>query len=183
VERARVRRPVAEERHGDALLAAHLESEGSSDDAGKPAADNRVRAEVADLEVVEMHRAAVAAAATLDLAVELGHDPLDRRSLRNRVPMRTVRRRDHVLTLERGAHTGRGRLLSDRHVQEAGKLARAEAVLDLLLEPSDEQHLPEEAAQHLLGDASPLGLGSLLDGRHRAAIMLICRCEPPTSGP
>ena len=47
------------------------------------------------------------------------------------------------------------RLLADRDVQEPGQLAGAEPLLDLLLEPADEQHLAEEAAQHLLGDATP----------------------------
>ena len=182
VERAGVRRAVAEERDGDALLAAHLERERSADDAGHAAADDGVRAEVADLDVVQVHRAAVAAAAAFDLAVELGHDPLDRRPLRDRVPVGAVRRRDDVLARERGADARRRCLLADRDVQEPGQLAGAEAILDLLLEPADEQHLAEEAAQDLLRDARPSGPGPLFDGRHRAAIMLIRRCGPPTSG-
>ena len=84
--------------------------------------------------------------------------------------------------VERGADAGRGRLLPDRDVQEPGQLAGAEALLDLLLEAADQEHLAEEAAQHLLGDAPTSGPGLLFDGRHRAAIMLIRRCEPPTSG-
>ena len=100
VERARVRRAVAEERHGDALLAAHLERERRSDDAREPTAHDGVRAEVADLEVVQVHRAAVPAAAAFDLPVQLGHDPLDRSPLRDRMPVRAVRRRDHVLAVQ-----------------------------------------------------------------------------------
>ena len=84
--------------------------------------------------------------------------------------------------VERRADAGRGCLLPDRDVQEPGQLACPEAILDLLLEPADEEHLAEEAAQHFFGDASPSGPGSLFDGRHRAAIMLIRRCEPPISG-
>ena len=74
------------------------------------------------------------------------------------------------------------RLLPDRDVQEPRELARAKAILDLLLEPADQEHLAEEAAQDFLGDAAPPGLGPLFDGRHRAAIMLIRRCGLPTSG-
>ena len=71
------------------------------------------------------------------------------------------------------ADAGRDGLLADRDVEEPGQLAGAEALLDLLLEPADEEHLAEEAAEHLLGDATTPGLGSLFDGGHRAAIMLI----------
>ena len=149
---------------------------------GKPASDDSVRAEVADLDVVEVHRAAVAAAAAFDLPVQLGHDPLHGRALRDRMAVRAVGRRDDVLARESRADAGRGRLLADRDVQEPGQLARPEAILHLLLEAADEEHLAEEAAQHFFGDASPPGPGSLFDGRHRAAIMLIRRCEPPTSG-
>ena len=51
------------------------------------------------------------------------------------------------------AHTPRrDRLLPDRDVQEAGQLAGAEALLDLLLEAADHEHLAEELAQALIGE-------------------------------
>ena len=50
------------------------------------------------------------------------------------------------------------RLLADRDMEEAGQLARAEALLDLLLEMPDEEHLPEEVAQPLLRERPPLAL-------------------------
>ena len=182
MEGARVGRPVAEERDGDALLAAHLERESRSNDARKTAAHDGVRAQISDLEVVEVHRAAVAPAAAFDLAVQLGHDALHRSPLRDRVSVRSMRRGDHVLLRKSGANACRRGLLADRDMEEPGQLACAEAVLDLLLEAADQEHLAEETAQDFLGDASPPGFGSLLDGRHRAAIMLIRRCEPPISG-
>src|SRR5437763_4655 len=43
-------------------------------------------------------------------------------------------------------------LLADRDVQEAGKVAGAKPLLDLLLEVPDEEHVAEELAQRLLGD-------------------------------
>src|SRR6185436_442576 len=67
-------------------------------------------------------------------------------------------------------------------VKESRQLPGTEAILDLLLEPTDEKHLAKECAQDLPGYAGPSGSGPLFDGRHRAAIMLIRRCGPPTSG-
>src|SRR4029078_5343282 len=58
VEAPGVRRAVAEERDGHALLATHLEGESGSADGGQPASDDGVRTEVPDLDVVQVHRAA-----------------------------------------------------------------------------------------------------------------------------
>ena len=105
--------------------------------------------------------------AALLLPVQLGHDRLGRRSLRQRVAVRTVRRRDHVALLERAADADGDRLLADRDVQEAGKIARAEQLLDLLLEAPDQEHLAVEVAQDLLRQGV-----SLLHFRHRAECTL-----------
>ena len=70
--------------------------------------------------------------------------------------MRAVRGRDHVVLLERAADADRDGLLADRDVEEAGQLAGAEALLDLLLEAPDQQHLAEELAQLLLGERPSL---------------------------
>ena len=78
-----------------------------------------------------------------------------------------VRRRDHVALLERTADADGDRLLADRDVQEAGKIARAEQLLDLLLEAPDQEHLPVEVAQDLLRRGV-----SLLHFRHRAECTL-----------
>ena len=131
---------------------------------GQPAADDRVRAQVAALEVVEVHGAAVAVAAALDLAVELGHDLVRMRALGDRVAVRAVGRRDHVALLERAARAHRDRLLADGDVEEAGQLAGAEALLDLLLESPDEEHLPKEVLQALGRHCLPL----FLEGCHGA---------------
>ena len=125
--------------------------------AGRPAADDRVRADVPALDVVQVHRAAVAVRAAFALAVQLRHHLVRVRALRERVPVRAVRGGDHVAVLERAADADGARLLADRHVQEAGELARAEALLDLLLEAADEEHLAQELAQLLLREV-PLPL-------------------------
>ena len=93
---ADVGRAVAEEGHGDPRLVAQLEGERGAGDRGEPAADDRVRAHVPALDVVEVHRAAVAVRAALELAVELGHQLVRVRPLGERVPVRAVGRGDHV---------------------------------------------------------------------------------------
>ena len=155
MERADVRRPVAEERDRDARLAAQLERERGAGDRRQAAADDRVRAEVPALDVVEVHRAAVAVRAALDLPVQLRHHLVRVRPARERVPVRAVRRGEDVAVLHRLADADRDRLLADRDVQEAGQLARTEALLDLLLEVPDQEHLAEEVAQPFLARASP----------------------------
>jgi hypothetical protein len=120
VERADVRGPVAEEGDRDARLGAQLERQGRSDDARQPAAHDGVRSHVAALDVVQVHGAAVAVAAALDLAVELGHHLVGMRALGDRVPVRAVRGGDHVALVERPADTDRDRLLADGDVEEAG---------------------------------------------------------------
>jgi hypothetical protein len=81
--------------------------------------------------------------------------------LGERVPVRAVRRGDDVVVGERAADPDVDRLLADRDVKEARQLARPEALLDLLLEPPDQEHLPEELAQRLFRDPA-----ALFDFRH-----------------
>src|SRR5204862_4999616 len=128
-------------------------------------ADGRIRAEVSALDVVEVHRAAVSVRGAFELPIELGHDLVRMRPLRECVPVRAVRRGDDVTVLERAADAHCTRLLADRNVEETGQLARAEALLHLLLEAADEQHFSEELAQQILRDR-PL----LLDLRHGMAV-------------
>ena len=76
------------------------------------------------------------------------------RPARERVPVRAMGRGEDVPVVHRLADADRDRLLADRDVQEAGQLAGAELLLDLLLEAPDQQHLAQELAQPLLGQAS-----------------------------
>ena len=85
------------------------------------------------------------------------------RAARERVPVRAVRRGEDVALLHRLADADRDGLLADRDVQEARELAGAEALLDLLLEAPDEEHLAQELAQRLLVEGA-----FLLDLRHCA---------------
>src|SRR5205807_10233631 len=121
---------VAEEGDRDPGFVAELEGERGADRRGQAAADDRVGAEVSALDVVQVHGAAVAVRAAFELAVELGHDLVRMRSLRQRVPVRTMSRGDHVSFLERSADAHRTGLLADRDVQETGQLAGPKALLD-----------------------------------------------------
>src|SRR5205085_6361905 len=141
---------VAEERDRDPRLVAQLEREAGADHHREPAAHDGVRAQVAALDVVEMHRAAVAVRAALELSVELGHDRVRMRATREHMPVGAMRRAEDIAVVHRLADADVGGLLTDRDVEEAGQLAGAEPLLDLLLEPADQQHLPQQLAQPLL---------------------------------
>ena len=139
-----------------------LNARPGADERRQPAADDGVRAEVAALDVVEVHRAAVAVRAALDLPVELRHQRVRVRAARERVAVGAMGRAEDVAVLHRRADADLGRLLADRDVQEAGQLAGAEPLLHLLLEAADEEHLAQEVAQPVFGESPPL-----LDLRHR----------------
>ena len=72
--------------------------------------------------------------------------------------VRAVRGADHVAAVERAADTNRNRLLADAGVQEAGQVAGAEALLDLLFEAPDQQHLAEERDELLVRETSAWAL-------------------------
>jgi hypothetical protein len=146
VEGADVRRPVAEEGDRDTRLATELEGERRARHRGQAASDDGIRAEVAALDVVEVHRAAVTLAAAFELPVELRHDGVRVRAPRERVAVRAMGRGEDVAVVERLTDADSDRLLADRNVEEAGQLARAEALLDLLLEAPDQEHLAQEIA-------------------------------------
>src|SRR6478672_3764456 len=83
------------------------------------------------------------------------------RPLGEGVPVRAVRRGDHISVGQSAANTDGDRLLADCDVQKPRQLAGAEAFLNLLLEASDQEHLPEKLAQNLLRDPA-----ALFDFRH-----------------
>ena len=132
-----------------------LERERRPDHGRQAAADHRVRAEVAALDVVEVHRAAVAVRRALDLAVQLGHHLVRAAS---RWPARG-RARD-------GSSRSRRRLRARRRrrprrppgrCRRGGSRRRSPArkrSLDLLLEAADQQHLAEERDQLLTRKAA-----------------------------
>ena len=144
MERADVGRAVAEERHGNAWLAAHVKGKRGAGDHRQAAADDRVRSEVAALDVVQVHRAPVPARHALYLPVELRHQRVGVGAARERVAMSPVRGREDVPLRHGARHADGDGLLPDGDMQEAGQLACAELLLDLLLEMPDQQHLAVE---------------------------------------
>ena len=134
VEAGVVDRAVAEEGDTDA---AGLAEDGADADARGVAdagADDAVGAEQADRAVVEMHRAAAAAATAVALAEELGHQDARVHALGERVAMAAMGRRHPVQRREVGADADRRRLLADVEMQEARGLALAAGDLGDALE-------------------------------------------------
>ncbi len=76
--------------------------------------------------------------------------------------MCAMRRRHDVALFERAADADGDRLLPDCDVEEAGEIAGAKSLLDLFLEPSDEEHLAEKVDEPLSGEHLPF----LLDLGH-----------------
>ena len=141
---------VAEEGHGHLARAA---VGGRERRAGRDAAargDDAVRAEHAEREVRDVHRAAAAAAHAGGLPVELGHQPVEADALGDRVAVPAVGRRDVVVATQRGADTGGDGLLADVDVDEAGQLAGEEELLHALLEQADPHHRPVQV-EHRVG--------------------------------
>ena len=91
-----------------------------------------------------------------------------------------VGRGDDVFARESRAHARGDGLLPDRDMQEAGELAGAEPLLDLLLEAPDEQHLPEEAAQPSFDTRPPPAPAFSSTVVTEPAIMLIRLRSRPT---
>jgi hypothetical protein len=73
VELALANRPVAEEAGGDRAVSALLVGHGDADGQRQAAADDGVAAVKPCLAIEDVHGAAAAAAAAVELAVHLGH--------------------------------------------------------------------------------------------------------------
>ena len=104
-------------------------------------ADDPVRPEVAEREVVQVHRPAATAGAAGRAAPELRHHDARRHPLGERVVVRPVRARDDVARLERAHRADRDRLLAGGLMDAAGDLVAAHRQrLERLLELADHEH-------------------------------------------
>src|SRR6476469_8602724 len=106
----------SEEGDADSGLATELEGERRAHDRRQAATDDGIGAHVAALDVVKVHRAAVPVRAAFELPVELCHQLVWRRPLREGVPVRPVARSDDVVLLEGAADPDGDGLLTDRDV-------------------------------------------------------------------
>ncbi len=104
------------------------------------------------------------------LAVHLRHHRVDRCALGDRVRVRAMGRRDHVVGSQRGTDAAGDRFLANRDVEEARQLTCAEALLDLLLEAPDHEHLAKQLAQASVGQRRRRRTRISLHLGHRASL-------------
>ena len=135
-----VDRAVAEKGDADIVAAAHARADAGADGVADTGRDDAVGAEQADPAVVEMHRAAAAAATAVALAVELGHEDLRIHALGERMAVAAMGRCDPVARPQVGAYADGGRFLADIEMEETGGLALAAGGLGQLLEPAQQHH-------------------------------------------
>ena len=140
MEGADVRRAVAEEGDAHRTGPEVLRTERGTGGEGEMRADDGERAERADGEVGEMHRAPLAAAQALRLAEDLRHRPVERRAHREHRAVTAVRARHRVARAERGACADRHGLLPLAEVRAAADEVQHEEPHHLVLEAADLEH-------------------------------------------
>ena len=150
VERALLRRAVAEEREHDLPLPADLGRPGDAGGMRDALADDSRGPEEAALDVREVHRPAIALADPGLAPVDLRHQRLHVGAERDRVAVAAVGRRELVVRPQRGERADDGRLGAVRKMRVAADHARVvlERALHPLLELADANHLrehPDEA--------------------------------------
>ena len=149
MERAGVRRAIAEKRDRDRALALHLRRQTRASDDRDPAGDNAVGAEHADRKIGDMHRAALALAIAGLSAVELGHHAVEVGALGDAVAMAAMGRNDPVALAKRRTDADRDRLLAYVAVDDAVDFAGEIVGRGALLETPDRQHRPKHAQLHI----------------------------------
>ena len=96
------------------------------------------------LGVEKVHRTALAARATGDLAEKLGHAGVCFRAARQRMGVIAIGRNDRVVVIEHGNRADGDRFLAIVKVAKTPDLALRERLLRLFLEATDDNHLAEE---------------------------------------
>src|SRR5690625_4424662 len=135
-----VDRPVAEEAGDDPVLPPQLDSMGGTGGDGNVGGDHAVGAQHADLEVGDMHRAALAATRSTLPAEELTHHRQGIRALGQGVAVAAVVRQQKIVLPQLGADPHGHRLLTDRGVDGAEHQPFLLGVHRQLLEGSDALH-------------------------------------------
>ena len=155
-ERAAIGRAVAEDAADDAALAAQLDrvrGAGGDDDVR---GDHAVRAEHADAEIGDVHRAALAAAASADAAEQFAHHRGAVGAFGERVAVAAMGGEQDVLAREQRDDAGCHRLLPDRGMDGAEHELVAEAAERRLLERADAEHEAVMRPQARNVDIAPL---------------------------
>ena len=130
-------RAVAKERDHHAALAPQLDGVGIAHRVRNRGGDDRRGAHHAARDVDQVHRAAFAARAAVDLAVELGDHAPQVAAFGEIHRMAAVRPEDDVVRLEGLAGADRHALLPDRQVNRALDLVGRIDARDLFLDPPD----------------------------------------------
>ena len=162
-EGAAVHRAVAEDAGDDARVPEQLHRVRGARRDLDVRADHAVRAEHPDAEVGDVHRAALAAAASALAAEELAHHRLRVRALDQGVAVAAVGGEQQVLALQVRAHPRRARLLADRRMQRSGHEPFLERRERGLLEGAHAAHVavvPGQAFGVDVGAVHPNGLRS-----------------------
>jgi hypothetical protein len=165
VERAFVRRPVAEEDHADAIEALRLDAHAHADGDRKTAGDDAVRAEVAAFHVGDVHRAAAAVAIAVFLAEELGEHPRRIGAFGDAMAVAAMRGKNVVVASEFECCADRTRFLPDRQMHRAVDQAAHVACFGGLFELADQLHPRQGDAQRVIAQGGELRtLGRLCGG-------------------
>ncbi len=143
---------VAEEDDRDRVVAAQPRRQRAAERDRDVAADDAGRAHEAVLDVDEVHRAAEPAAQPAVAPHQLRHHPLERRALRDRVPVRAVPRVHGVVVAQLRAHRRGDALLPDAEVDQPVDLVGALERADPLLEQPDPPHRREQAQRLLAAE-------------------------------
>ena len=152
VERALVRRAVAEEAQRDPVVALHLRPQRGAGGDRQPRAHDAGLAEAADAEVGQVHGAAQPRVDPGRLAHQLGEQPVGPRALADRVPVRAVVAHHVVVVAQRHAGAHDRRLLAHRRVQRAGDLAGFHLLDRGQLERPAPEHPPVHLGRRLHGN-------------------------------
>jgi len=146
---------VAAEEDADGAVALVLGGEGGAHGDGGAAGDDAVGAEDAEVEVGDVHRAALAVAVAGGAAVKLGEHAAHVAALGDAVAVAAVGAGDGVGRLQLGADAGGDRLLADIEVNGAGDLRLLGQAAGRLLELADLDHRPEHVEQQLGVEVHP----------------------------
>src|SRR6058998_2004415 len=140
VKRTAVGGAVAEERDDDLPRPALLDRQPDARRDHAARRQHAVGAEVADGDVGDVHRAALAVTDAVGLAVQLGHEAAQRAALGDEVAVTAVRRQHVIVRAQRGRDADGHGLLPHRRVQEARDAAVLEQLAGALLEQAYAEH-------------------------------------------
>ena len=135
------------------VLLQSFRREPGADDVGDAAADDRVRSEMAERSIGDVHRAALAAAIADLATADLRHHAIGVGAAREEDAVAAVVRGEIVLRLHRRANAGGGGFLADRQMQHrTGRQPAHVKLADVLFERSNASHEAIQIDQRRIGD-------------------------------